>query len=185
MRKFVIASLLFTFSGPAQFAFALEEHHPGRHDIHSEIEAASSPERPSHSEPAAAGSHDTEADKEGSGKIGPNLAVVAADPAHGIKLSDLTARTIGLTLMPIRQSGTILLPREAIVHSKDQIGVYRWRDGWLKLILGQITSDGELRRFTPVKTGDLQSGDQVATGAVPIIRATDIYVFNAEEGEGH
>lgn len=169
MKRLKTVVLGITLSWLAQFAGALEERHTGQHTIHSEnVETTSRRELPA----------------EMSGKAGPGQAVEAADPVLGFKLSDLAARTIGLSFVPVRQSGSVLLPREAIVHSKDEIGVYRFRDGWLKLIPGRITNDGDRRQFTSLKSGDLRSEDQVAVSAVPIVRVTDIYVFSAQEGEG-
>lgn len=184
MKKFVIAALIITFSSPAQFVGALEERHPERRGVHSELNDHFLTERSSSSKPAESDSHGTATNLESSGKVGPNQAVLAADPNLGIKLSDLSAKTMGLAFVPVHQTGEVLVPRESIVRSEDEVGVYRSRDGWLKLIAGQISSEGDKQRFTATKSSDLRSGDQVATGGVPLIRITDIYIFSAEEGEG-
>ena len=161
----VISALLL---GMTPSLWALEEKHPGRRDVHSEMD------------------HHGEIPGEmpGAGKVGPEQAVTAASPTEGFKLSETAAKTIGLALAPIPEGGSLLLAKEAIVRSQDETGIYRFRGGWLKFILGREVREGDRWRFTPLKGNDLKPGDQVAVEGVPLVRATDIYIFSAQEDEG-
>lgn len=136
------------------------------------------------------GEHHKEVHEEGgsqeeefSSSVGPGNAITAADERTGIQLSDKAQKALEIRLQPISES----LPKHAIVTFKEETGIYRFRDGWFKLIEGKVIDAGNQRViFRPRHPHDLKKGDQVVINGVPLLRVAELDAFAGEEaGHGH
>lgn len=125
-----------------------------------------------------------EEEEEVSSSVGPGNAVTAANPETGFQLSEEALKTLGIKTKTIPTNSTF--PKQAIVTFKDETGVYRLRDGWYKLIEGEIEPQGNGIRFTPNKRQDLRVGDHIVVEGVPLLRVTELDAFSGgEAGHGH
>ncbi|MBI4396791.1 MAG: hypothetical protein HY548_06835 [Elusimicrobia bacterium] len=131
----------------------------------------------------AQNAHEDEHGEEETGvaNVGPDSAVLEADPDRGFRLSEKARRTLDVEFKPA--SG--LLPKSSVVHFKDETGVYRVRDGWFKLIEGEAEPHGHQVRFVPEHKGDLRKSDRIAVKGVPLLRVTELDVFSAGGGDPH
>lgn len=163
-----------------------EEHEGHKHEVSAE---AGHSDHDDHGEEGE-GHHDEhgeeghEEGEEASSSVGPGNAVTAADKHTGLQLSPEALKTLGLKTQPL--PATSLLPKSAIVAFKDETGVYRLRDGWYKLVEGNIQPQGNLIRFTPRDKSDLRPGDHVAVEGAPLLRVTELDAFSSgEAGHAH
>ena len=162
MRLFSILMIL----GVVLPAWAFEERHADSGKPHSEeVE-----------------SHEEEGDASISSDVGPERAVTAADPKRGIQLAEKAIQALQLKTRLI-SGDTFDLPREAIVASREETGVYRLRDGWFRLIHGDISGTGITVRFQPEHAADLRAGDAVVIEGAGLLRVADVAAF--EGGGGH
>lgn len=122
-------------------------------------------------------------EEEFSSSVGPGNAVTAADENQGIQLSDKAQRTLEIRLQPVTSS----LPKSAVVTSKEETGVYRFRDGWFKRIEGEIVDTGSARvTFRPRRASDFKKGDQIVVNGAPLLRVAELDAFAGESaGHGH
>ncbi len=162
MRLFLILMIL----GVVIPAGALEERHPDSGKPHSE----------------EADTHEEEDEAGISSDVGAGKAVTAADPKRGIQLSGKAVQVLQLKTKPVT-SGSLVLPHEAIVASREETGVYRLRDGWFRLIHGQVSGTGKTVRFQPEHSTDFHAGDAVVIEGSGLLRVADIAAF--EGGGGH
>jgi hypothetical protein len=102
-------------------------------------------------------------EEEVSANIGAGNAVTEADHEKGFKLSEQARKT--LDYKESLFSGHV--PPSSVVRYQDKTGVYRVRDGWIKL----------------VGPDELKKGDRVVTGGVALLRVTELDTFTAEEEE--
>jgi hypothetical protein len=158
-----------------------EDPHGHKHDEshHDEQEAPHKGE--SHEE-----EHESEAghDEELSSNIGPGFAVTEADHDQGFKLSEKALKTLGLEWKPVQNASAVTVPSSSLVFFKDETGVYRVRDGWIKLIEGEVEITGKSARFMPQDKTAFKSGDQIVTAGVPLLRVTELDTFSGSEA-GH
>lgn len=130
--------------------------------------------------------HEGEAghDEELSSNIGPGFAVTEADHDQGFKLSEKAVKTLGLEWKPVQNAAALTVPSSSLVFSKDEAGVYRVRDGWIKLIEGEVEITGKSARFISQEKSAFRSGDQIVTAGVPLLRVTELDTFSGSEA-GH
>lgn len=153
---------------------AVEEKHEGFRPPHTEAEEHGHHEK-GHDEA------DENSSEGGSDNVGPDKAVLEADPKKGFRLSEAAAQRIGVKLAKVT-SVPAKVPPQAIVRIKDEIGVYRVRDGWFKLVHGEV--EGSV--FRPEKEGDLRVDDQIAVSGIGLLRIAELDAFSSgEEGHGH
>ncbi len=120
-----------------------------------------------------------------SSEVGPENAVTEANREDGFKLSEAALKTLGIETTLARNQ-FILVPEEAIVSFQAETGVYRFRDGWFKLVEGKAERSGKSMRFSPERQEDLKPGDRVAITGVPLLRVTELDTFGgSEEGHAH
>ncbi len=125
------------------------------------------------------GDHDEE---EGGARFGPDKAITAANKKDGIQLSEKAAKTLGLSYVAASGDGTFKLPFKTAVFFQDEVGVYRLKNGWHKLIEVQLIS--KTMSEVVVKTSELKSGDQIANDGVPLLRAAELEAWGGS-GDGH
>jgi len=78
----------------------------------------------------------------------------------------------------------VVIPKEALVVSLNKRGIYRYRNGFFKILPVKIEGEDE-NTFTVAVKG-LRSGDEIAVGGVGLLRVTDVYSTDTSEyGHGH
>lgn len=125
-----------------------------------------------------------EEESEASSNVGPGNAVTAADPQKGLQLSPEALRTLKIESVPMPTNG--VLPKSAIVTFKDEVGVYRLRDGWFKLVEGSAKNRNNGMLFVPHRSSDLRSSDSVIIHGAPLLRVAELDAFSTgDAGHGH
>lgn len=112
--------------------------------------------------------------------VGAGKAVLEAKEGLGFKLSEAAMKTLEVKLETVTARGAVFVPASSIANLKGETGVYRLRQGYFKLIEGEVSDGKERVRFVPQNTGDVIKGDQIAITAVPLLRVTELDVM----GEG-
>ena len=103
----------------------------------------------------------------------PAEAVLEASPERGFRLAPQAVQTLGIETIPLQRGKPEEIPASALVYYQDEIGVYRLRDGWFRLI--PLDAPEELR-----------SGDSVAIQGAGFLRVTDMSLFgNQPSGHHH
>lgn len=126
--------------------------------------------------------HGDHEEEEGGTRFGPGKAITAANKKDGIQLSEKAVKTLGLSYVAATGAGTFKLPFKTAVFFKDEVGVYRLKNGWHKLIEVQLIS--KTTSEVVVKTSELNSGDQIAKDGVPLLRAAELEAWGGS-GDGH
>lgn len=122
--------------------------------------------------------------EEASSNVGPGNAVTAADPERGLQLSPEALQTLKIGSVSVPANGVI--PKSAIVTFKDEVGVYRLRDGWFKLVEGSAKNRNTGVVFIPHRSSDFRSGDSVVVHGAPLLRVAELDAFSTgEAGHGH
>ncbi len=142
-------------------------------------------------EEAEEGGHDhgDEHGDEKNDRFGPGKAILAASKKQGIQLSDVAITTLGVTTAKIDKltpAGFLQVPLSAAVFYQDEVGVYRFKDGWFKLIEVDVVSKTKnhvIVKNKPKHLG-LSSGDRFATSGVPLLRAAELEAWGGS-GDGH
>lgn len=179
MKKILIISLLFI---GLNTLYASDKHDHGAEEKH-EHEAE---EKHDHEEE---GDHENHGEDEGhhdhgGGKaIGKNKAIVEVDENKGFKLSPEAIGTLKLKLMSI-EAAEFKITKESLVVSKNQIGLYRFRDGFFKLVKVKIVK--ELNHKYLVKIDSFKFADQFVTKGIGLLRVSDVYSTDLSEyGHSH
>lgn len=126
--------------------------------------------------------HGGHEEEEGGGRFGPGKAITAASKKDGIQLSEKALKTLGINYVSVTGEGTFKVPLKSVVFSQDEVGIYRFRSGWHKIIDVQLVSKTATEAV--IKTSELNSGDQIAKDGVPLLRAAELEAWGGS-GDGH
>lgn len=121
----------------------------------------------------------------GGGKaLGAGKAVTEVDEKKGFKLSKEAFDTIGVRLASA-SGRAFLIPESALVVSNENKGVYRFRNGFFKLV--RVENVKKIIDGYEVEVLDLfKESDQIAVGGVRLLKVSDIYSTDESEyGHGH
>jgi len=121
-----------------------------------------------------------EGEEKSVGGVGKNNAVTAADEHTGIQLSE---KAIALIQLKMETYGAQAISKNALVYYQDQVGVYRFRETWFKLIPVQILNR-EAEKVS-ILSADLKPGDQIVTQGTGLLRAAELDAFSSEAGHSH
>lgn len=121
----------------------------------------------------ASASGEAEGGKE---RIGPGKAVIAADEKSGFKLSDKAIKNLMLQFMPVTSSN-LTVSSTALVRFQDFIAIYRYRDGWFRMVEIEPKFQNGLATFS---SKELQPGDQVIIQNGSLLRVVELDVFGPE-----
>lgn len=121
-------------------------------------------------------------DEGGSAKIGPDQAITKFDFQQGIQLSDLAQKFLEIKYQSVSNGRVQVVPKGALVHFQDDIGVYRFRNKWFKLVHINVMSS-DLSKVT-IQTDELMPTDQIVSQGVPLLRVADIEASGGKD-EGH
>jgi hypothetical protein len=117
--------------------------------------------------------------KESNVRAGSHLAVEAANLTSGFRLNEKAKKNIGVVHQPLGSS-PYTLPASCLVYFGDQVGVYRFRQGWFKLVSISIDKKGPGNSVT-FSGGAFQAGDEVAVQGAALLRVTEMDVFGGVE----
>jgi len=106
-------------------------------------------------------------------------AVFETSTNLGMKLTDKALINIEVKTMKLDSTGDYNLPPESIVHFQDQVGVYRRRDGWFRLIKIQILKNSD--REVSVRSTELRAGDELVIHGADLLRVSEMDAFGAGE----
>lgn len=156
------------------FSFAMSEENHGKEEHHDHDEKSEhKDDKHNHNEKSEHDKHDEHnehsehgEEEESTGGVGPGNAVTAADEHDGIKLSDKAQNAISLKTETFI-GGDVM--KSALVFHQDKVSVYRFKDGWFKLI--------------PVT--ELKAGDQVVVSGTALLRVAELDAFSTETGHSH
>ena len=81
--------------------------------------------------------------------------------------------------MKVEKKDVHTVPLQSLVYFRDNVGVYRYRDGWLKLIEVAILEKSD--HSAHVRSFEISPGDQILTQGAPLVRAADLDVFSSEK----
>lgn len=133
----------------APLAFALEERHEHSGKPHTE----------------ETDDHADAEERRVSSDVGPGKAVTAADSKRGIQLSEKALKALGIKTR--KASGAI--PKEALVISRENAGVYRLREGWFQLLPKE----------------QLRAGDEFVVEGAELLRVAELAAFEGSGGHSH
>lgn len=98
-------------------------------------------------------------------------AVLESSEERGFRLSPQALQTLGIETSPFPPGGIEKIPASALVYFRDEVGVYRLREGWFRLVALDHPEE-------------LQNGDAIAVRGAPFLRVTDMSLFG-EQISGH
>lgn len=157
-----------------------EHSHQGHH--HSS-EEANDEHSESHQDHEEHNDHEEQGEEKASGGVGPGKAVTEADPDQGLKLSEKTIQLFEVATKPLG-AFPFSVPISSLVYYQEEIGVYRLRDGWFKLIEVKLLSKSGKQAM--LESSDLMSADQIVIQGAALLRVAELDAFNGgEEGHGH
>ena len=109
----------------------------------------------------------------------PQKAVLEASSEKGLRLSEKAIQTLELASSPSGSRSVHSVLNDSLVHFQDQVGVYRLRDGWYKLVAVKVLEWGAAR--TSVASDALRPGDQVVTHGTALLRVAEMAAFDSGE----
>jgi hypothetical protein len=113
--------------------------------------------------------------------FGPNKGVTEADEKYGIKLSPKAVASLGIETEVLNSKNIHMIPSSGLVYFQSEVGVYRERDGWFKLIEGHVIKrSGSNVTF---EAAGLMPNDKVAIKGAALLRLTDLNVWSGS-GDG-
>lgn len=175
MKPFLLILLL----GIAPLKWASAEpthrHSDSEHTTHHDHEDSDRDDKDRHEEDAKEKPTEVEPT---AGGVGPGKAVLEASPENGMRLSEKAITTLGLKFRKIEKPLPLVIsfsgPTSPIVYHQAETGVYRLRDGWIKLI------DVEILKSSPgkvtIQSRELKPGDQFVAEGASLLRVTELDV---------
>lgn len=122
--------------------------------------------------------------EEVSPSVGSGKAIAQADKKKGFQLSQSAIRTIGLKFLTIKNLEDYQLPAEALVRFQEEFGVYRFRNGWFRLV--EIRPVFTTKSHFTTRTNEIQANDQIVIDGVPLLRVAELEVLGGTgDGDGH
>lgn len=109
-------------------------------------------------------------------RIGPGKAVVASNEKEGFQLSEKAQKSLSLTFLKVN-STNIAVPTSALISFQDFLAIYRFRNGWFRLVEIEPKIHGEVATFS---SKDLKSTDQIVVGNGGLLRVVELDVFGPE-----
>ncbi len=117
----------------------------------------------------------------GGARVGPKMAVLAANAKDGMRLSDAAIRRLGLSFLDAKAGEVQVVPHRSLVHFRDESGVYRLRAGWFKLVEIKVLVTSA--RETRIQIEGLKPGDRIVVAGAPYLRAAELEILGAEKEE--
>lgn len=113
--------------------------------------------------------------------FGAGKGVIDANEKDGIKLSPKAVEKLGLKTEKIASSHLHTLPLGSLIYFQEEVGVYRLRSGFFKLIEGKVVK--KKSGMVTLEASGLVAGDQVVTQGAALLRLTDLNIWSGS-GDG-
>lgn len=120
--------------------------------------------------------------------IGPGKAISAVSHDLGFSLSEKAKEALGIQYFKIEENSvSYFIPSSALVTYQEYQGVYRYREGWFKLLpLTSVRTSNPKLINIRASESELKSGDQIVVHGAGLLRVADLDAFgSAEAGHGH
>ena len=109
---------------------------------------------------------------------GENFAVRSASKEQGIKLSTKAKEAIKIKTTALGKDFTV--PDSAIIHERDEIGVYVKRGDWFRYL--EVDSDNSYSSTVKIESKKLKIGDQIVVSGLALLRLAEINAWSGGEG---
>jgi len=114
----------------------------------------------------------------------PKGGLLAADEHDGIKLSPTAQKNFDLEMVTLSGKAPWSVPESAVLHSGEEVNVYRLRDGFFKRV--DFNKKSQSAGKITLESKDLQSGDQIVTRGLGFLRIAELSAFGGTpEGHSH
>ena len=104
------------------------------------------------------------------------LAVTAFDIQNGIQLTSEAIKTLGLKTEEAHAEwlsrSAFTIPSETLVYYKDQIGVYRLRKSWFKLVPVTVLEDNN--KVARIQLQEFEHGDHLVIFGASFLRIAEL-----------
>lgn len=106
-------------------------------------------------------------------------AVYETSNEKGMKLTESALKNIEVKSTKVSGASLHILPKESLVYFQDEIGVYRRRDNWFKLVKIQVIKKGPSE--VTIRSSELQNGDEIAIHGADLLRVSEMDAFGSGE----
>jgi len=130
------------------------------------------------------GEHEGDQHEEENTKIGTDKGILKADKNLGFILSPEAIKNFGIKTIKVTGSSMGKVPFNARVLSKEEVNLFRMRNGFIKRIdFVKLSTVGDFMR---IQSSELANGDELITDGVGFVRIAEITAFGgAAEGHSH
>ena len=97
----------------------------------------------------------------------------------GMKLTEKALVNIEVKTVRVGERSQLNCAREALVFYQDQIGVYRLREGWFKLVQVTVIKKNNLEAI--IRSGELRSTDDLVVHGADLLRVSEMDAFESEQ----
>jgi hypothetical protein len=112
--------------------------------------------------------------------IGPEKAITNANKADGFKLSVKALKRLEIKTSKIQSRDSIKVPTSSLVFYQSEVGIYRVRSGWFKLIPIKILNKSSSE--TTIASSELKNEDEVIVHGSDLLRLADLNLWSSDEG---
>lgn len=124
-----------------------------------------------------------EGHKDGNNQVGPTKGILEAEKGKGFKLSPEAEKKFEIQKIKVG-AGLILVPKNAIVTSGEEINIFRLRGGFYSRI--DFIEVSRSASSITIKSKDLMVGDEIVIKGIGFLRMTEIAAFDgAPAGHSH
>lgn len=99
-------------------------------------------------------------------------AVYEISVKDGMKLTEKALKNIEVRTFKLKAGSDQAVPPESLVYFSDQVGVYRLRLGWFKLVQVQVLSKNN--KDTLIRSSEFQSGDELVVRGAELLRVSEL-----------
>lgn len=102
----------------------------------------------------------------------PGKAVFEYSVESGMKLTEKALKNIEVKTTKVSSGSQQAISANALVYFQDQIGVYRLRNGWFKLVKVQLIKKGSSE--VVIQSPELGADDEVAIHGADLLRVSEM-----------
>lgn len=118
------------------------------------------------------------------GSVGPEKGILEADRSKGFKLSPEALKNFEIKTIKLTGDGPWAISVKAIVHSGEEINLYRLRGGFFKSIDFQT-----IKKSDPtfvVDSDDMREGDEIVVSGLGFLKIAELSAFGGiAHGHSH
>ncbi len=112
--------------------------------------------------------------------IGPEKAITNANKADGFKLSAIALKKLEIKTSKIQSKDSIKIPTSSLVFFQSDVGIYRVRLGWFKLIPIKILNKSY--NETTITSSEIKNEDEIVVSGSDLLRLADLNLWSSDEG---